>query len=162
MARFLRIFYLIEASLAGVCYAIVALALISDVFAREFFNYSIYGIQRAAVLLVITTAYLGLGLATSKNQHLRPRFTDGWVPGIYQSTVARFGDFLAAIAFAVMGWFALQLVLTSLHWGDRVNVILFPLWMVQWVMPYGFLSAAVRFSIFFLRPDLKPVEQENG
>lgn len=159
MARFLRLFFLMEATLAGLCYAVVALAMISDVFAREFFNYSIYGVQRAAVLFVIATAYFGLGLATAQNQHLRPRFADGWTPKPYQPFVARFGDLLSAMAFATMGYFAFKMVQDNYQWEETVPVILIPLWTVQWIMPYGFFSAAVRFVIFVLRPDLKPAEQ---
>lgn len=159
MARFMRIFFLIEAGLAGLCYAVVALAMISDVFAREFFNYSIYGVQRAAVLFVIATAYFGLGLATSQNQHLRPRFADGWAPARYQSLVTRLGDLLSAIAFATMGYFSFLMVKANHEWDETIPVILIPLWTVQWIMPYGFFSAAIRFVVFFLRPDLKPLEQ---
>lgn len=160
MKTFLRYFYLTEASIAALCYATVGVAMIADVIAREFFNYSIYGLQRASVLLVIVTAYLGMGLATADNKHLRPRFTDGWIPVAYHPAMARIGDLLAAIIFAAMGWFAFKLLQTGIKWDDKVNILLIPLWSVQWVMPYGFLSSAFRFLIFFFRPDLKPGEQE--
>jgi TRAP-type C4-dicarboxylate transport system permease small subunit len=158
MAAFMQRLFNIEAFLASTCYILVALAIILDIAAREFFQFSIFGIQRIAVFLVIAVAYIGMALAAGQNKHLRPRFADNWAPASWRLFIERFGDLLAAVLFTLMGVIAAQMVMTTYEYGWDATVIRFPLWMVQWVMPYGFFSTAFRYAIFFIRPDLKPTE----
>lgn len=158
MSHILILLNKLEAFAASACYGLVAFALVLDVLARELFNHSIFGIQRAAVYLVIATAYLGMGLATGENKHLRPRFADGWLPASWQTGLKRLSDLVATILFALMGYLSLQLVATSFQWQDQASMLNIPLWTLQWVMPYGFLSCSLRYAMYFFNPSLKPQE----
>jgi len=158
MAKFLQGLFKFEAVLASTCYACVALALILDVASRELFSHSIFGIQRIAVFMVIATSYMGMGLAAGQNKHLRPRFADNWLPPTWQPYIARISDLVSALLFFSMGMVCLELVLTTYQWQDQASMINIPLWTIQWVMPYGFFSTALRYGAFSMSPDLKPQE----
>jgi len=129
-----------------------------DVASRELLNHSIYGIQRIAVFMVIATSYMGMGLAAGQNKHLRPRFADQWLPLAWRPAIARTSDLVSALLFLAMGIVCVELVYTTYQWQDQASMIKIPLWTIQWVMPYGFFSTAIRYGAFALRPDLKPQE----
>jgi len=175
MAVFMQRLFNIEAFVASVCYILVALAIIVDVAAREFFNESIFGIQKIAVYLVITVAYVGMAMAAGQNKHLRPRFADNWAPASWRLFIERFSDLLAAILFLFMAGVAFQMLQNNFNhpewyamhirgpvWssesGWKIATIGVSEWMVRWVMVYGFFSTSFRYAVFFIRPDLKPAE----
>lgn len=175
MAVFMQRLFNVEAFVASTCYILVALAIVIDVAAREFFNESIFGIQRIAVYLVIAVAYIGMGLAAGQNKHLRPRFADNWAPASWRLFIERFGDLLAAVLFLFMAvvafqmlqnnfahpdWYAMHIraPMWSSEFGWKITTIGVPEYAVRWVMAYGFFSTSFRYTVFFIRPDLKPAE----
>ena len=175
MAAFMQRLFNVEAFLASTFYILVALAIVVDVAAREFFNESIFGIQQIAVYLVIAVAYVGMGLAAGQNKHLRPRFADNWAPASWRLFIERVGDLLAAVLFLFMAvvafemvehfikhpdWIALRVRAPgwSTESGWRIVTHGIPEWTVRWLMAYGFFSTAFRYAVFFIRPDLKPAE----
>ena len=179
MAAFMRQLFNVEAFVASACYILVALAIIVDVAAREFFNESIFGIQQVAVFLVIIVAYVGMGLAAGQNKHLRPRFADNWAPASWRLFIGRFGDLLAAVLFIFMAgvafemveqfykhpdWFALRVRAPSwsTEFGWKIVTHGIPEWTVRWIMAYGFFSTGFRYAVFFIRPDLKPAESGSA
>jgi len=60
--------------------------------------------------------------------------------------------------FVFAGYVSLKLVMSSYEIGFLVPVVDWPLWVVQLIMPYAFLSNAMRHLAFFMVPSLKPEE----
>ena len=156
MSAILKWLQRFESVIAAIAYAIVAGLLLGEIVAREFFASSIWGSQRMAVFAAIFAGFLGLTLTTGVNGHLRPQFADRWLPAAWDTAVARFGDFLSAIIFLSMAWFSSAYIGETFTNGDQAAVLYWPLWPLQLVLPYAFVSCALKHTIFGLKPALKP------
>lgn len=161
MQHLLDRFYRFEAAFAAAAYVVVTLALLTDIASREFFGHAILGIQRVAVYAAIAAGLIGLGLATHKGKHLRPKFTDAWLPQAWHANAARVGDALAFITYAAATYFACLLVRDSYQFGFLAPVLDWPIWYVQLLLPYTFLSTAVRHLAYVVKPQLRPQEEQQ-
>jgi len=157
--KVLKILFFAEATIATLLYVMIAASLASDVFMREVAGSSLGGIQRICVYAMIQTGFIGLGLAAAKGMHLRPRFTDGWVPERFQIFIQRIGSFLMAAIFGFFVIFGIQFVQEAIQYADLARPFKFPIWILQMVVPYAFASTSLRYLIFGLFPVLNPEEQ---
>ncbi|MCB1407984.1 MAG: TRAP transporter small permease subunit [Rhodobacteraceae bacterium] len=153
--RLLTVLETVEGYAATLAYAGVAALLIGDVIAREVFASPILGSQSLAVLAAIVAGFLGLSLATSSGSHLRPEFLDRALPPRFDPFVSRASDLIAAVFYVAIAVFALRFVDQSRVAGDRAAVLYFQLWPIQLVIPYAFISSALRHMTYALYPDLK-------
>lgn len=156
MKSFLAVLYRIEALVAAVAYAVVATLLIGEIVAREVFYTSIEGSLQIAVFGAVFAGFLGMSLATARNSHLRPQLADGWVPKSWDAGMSRMADVLSAAIFIVVGIFAILYVRETMITGERAAVLYWYVWPIQLVIPYAFLSSALRHIAFAIWPDLKP------
>ncbi len=137
-------------------YTIVAILLIGDVIGREVFNVSILGTKIIAVYTAIVAGFVGFSLATAANAHLRPEAFDRLVTGPAGDALARTGDAVTGVFYLVLAWFGFTFVQFSMEAGDRAAVLYFALWPIQLIIPYTFVSSAIRHFAFAWRPELKP------
>ncbi|MFK7755000.1 MAG: TRAP transporter small permease [Sedimentitalea sp.] len=155
MIQLLRSLRFVESLVATGAYATVATLLICDVVGREVFGTAFLGADQLAVYGAIIAGFLGLTLATSDNAHLRPGFMDFVFKG-REATAIRIGDGMSCaffIASAVVAW---SFVSVSMEAQDRAPVFYFVVWPLQIIIPYAFMSCALKHGIFALRPSLKP------
>lgn len=148
----------LETCLAAVAYAGVVLILVAEVIAVDVFSTALWGSQQVAVLCGIVACMLGLTLATGQSAHFRPLFTDWMIPNAWADRV---GDLISAVLFAVFFFFAVQFVLQSHAFSDRVPVINILLWPVQLVVPYVLASCAFKHAVFACAPRVKDVLAER-
>ncbi len=152
MMLLLRFLMKAEAIVAAAAYAATTLLLLADVVAREFFSQSLWGAQQTAILCSILAGMIGLTLATGRGAHFRPEFADGV---LRFKAIDRIGDLISAVLFAVIAYYAVEFVLESRDFGDRVPVVNLMLWPVQIVVPYAMISSAIKHAIFALSPQAK-------
>ncbi|MCF3592486.1 TRAP transporter small permease [Rhodobacteraceae bacterium LMO-12] len=157
--RFLRALFALEAAGAILAYVLIASMLLGDVIAREVLGTSLGGVQRISVYLMIITGFLGLGLASAKGRHLRPRFADGLIPETFTTVASRIGSGLMCIIFIGFFVIAVQYVHETYSYGDLARSTKFPLWVIQLIIPYAFASISLRYLIFFVYPALSPSEE---
>ncbi len=158
----LSLLELLEGYAAMLAYSGVAALLIGDVLAREVLGVPVLGSQSIAVLAAIVAGFLGLSLATAKGVHLRPAAFDQILPARFDPFLARGADVVAAVFYAAMTVFAIRFVMESHAAGDRAAVLYFSLWPVQLVMPYAFLSCAIRHAAYALAPGIRPQPGATG
>ena len=159
--RFLRRLWLLEATVCVLAFSITAIALIADVLGREFFGNGIFGAQRLAVW---TTAIAGLvcfALVTAEGGHLRPRFADGWLPKAIEPHIDRIAELVSAAICIFLGWFAIGFVQSSAALGERGMAIPIVVWPIQLILPWMFLSSALRHLCFAAWPELRPVPKQE-
>ncbi len=156
--RLLAAVFTLEAAVAVTGYAVVAGLLVLDVALRELWGTSIYGAQRVSVYIMIITGFLGLGLASAKGRHLRPRFADGLIPPAFAAAATRLGDLVMAATLLAFAWIGVRFVLDAHEFGDMARVIDIPLWYLHLVVPYAFVATALRYALFALYPSLRPEE----
>ena len=156
--RFLAFLFLIESSVAIIAYVVIAALLLVDVGMRELAGSSIWGAQRISVYLMIVTGFLGLGLAADRGRHLRPNFADHLIPARFAALADRTGSAIMAAVFLYFAWLGIDFVRSAYEYGDMARTIKTPLWMIELVVPYAFLSIALRYGFYAIWPELKPTE----
>ena len=152
----LKILTGIESVLACVAYSIVAFLLIGDVIGRELLSSPIHGAQKMAVYAAIVAGFIGLSLATADNMHLRPTFLDNVLPARFNASLGRLSDSFACLFFLGMAIVGLLFVRESMRFEDKAAVLYWVLWPIQMIIPYAFLSTALRHGLFAAYPDVKP------
>lgn len=147
--------------MATLSYAAVTLSLLSDIVGRELFGQGIWGAERFAVYAAIIAAFLGLSLASADDLLIRPRFLDAIVPQRFNVAVNRASDAVSALIYMSLGGLAIGYVMGSYARGDITPVLDWPLWPLQLVLPYSFLSAGGRHLLYSVQPDLKQAKIYN-
>ncbi|MFN5512656.1 MAG: TRAP transporter small permease [Burkholderiales bacterium] len=131
-------------------------ALVADVIAREFFGNGIFGAQRFAVWATAIAGLVGFALVTAERGHLRPQFTDKWLPAAWDPHMERISDVVSAAICIALGWYAIEFVKSSHALGERGMAIPIKLWPIQLILPWMFFSSAIRHLVFAALPVLRP------
>ena len=153
MRLYVQLLLWLESAVAVVAYLTTATVLLSQIIAREIFTTSIQGGAKVSVLCAIVAGCLGLVIATGENAHLRPSFADNVLPAKWGE---RIGDVVSALLHLGFAYFAIVFVRQSYEFGDVAEIIRWPLWMVQIVFPYMFISSAFKHLVFAYQPEWKP------
>ena len=131
-------------------------ALVADVIAREFFGNGIFGAQRFAVWATAIAGLIGFAVVTAERGHLRPQFMDKWLPASWDPHMERVSDVVSALICIVLGVYAIEFVKSSYALGERGMAIPIKLWPIQIILPWMFLSSALRHLAFAAYPALRP------
>lgn len=156
--KLLTLLTLVEAVASTVAFCLIAGLLIADVALREMTGTSMYGAQRISVYAMILIGFLGIGLATAKGRHLRPRFVDRLLPDNLVHFAARLGDAVMAITWLVFAFLGINFVREAREFDDLAHLIEIPLWLLYLVVPYAFAAVAARHIVFALFSNLRPEE----
>lgn len=154
--RAMRWLFWAEASVAVTAFLVVAVALMADVIGREFFGDGIFGAQRVAVWATAIAGLGGFALVTAEGGHLRPQFADGWLPKDWDPYLARLGDVVSAAICLFLAWFAWEFVMENRRLGERGMAVPILVWPIQLILPWMFLSSALRYIAFAALPQLRP------
>lgn len=144
--------------MAALAYAATTVLLLGDVFAREFLSQSLWGAQQTAIICSILAGMIGLTLASGRQVHFRPEFADGLLRWPF---IDRLGDLISTVLFAGFAFYAIEFVIESREFSDRVPVVNLLLWPVQIVVPYALLSSALKHLVFALNPAAKTALKEG-
>ncbi|MFB9355703.1 TRAP transporter small permease [Sneathiella chinensis] len=144
----------VEWTAAGFGLFFITLAVIGDVVMREAGTGGIQGAVSIAVLVMIMTGFLGVPLAFDDNRHLRITVFDGlWPWGA--ELLRRLSCLLSAGLLLCFAWYGGLFALESYELGEQTVMFSLPLWPAFAVLPYAFLSAAVRMLLYLCVPDLQ-------
>jgi TRAP-type C4-dicarboxylate transport system permease small subunit len=157
-ARALGALHAAEQAVAVTAILAAAAALIADLLGRELFGSGIFGAQRAAVHLTFVAGMLGFVLATSRGEHLRIKATDHLLPAHWEPWVARAGSLVSCAILWGLAWSAWGFAMQTRGVGERSVTLGIPVWPIQAVMAYAFLSAGLRHLAYAWMPALRPRE----
>jgi len=152
----------VEAAIVLIAYFIIAMLLLADVLLRELFGTSISGAQRVSVFFMIISGFVGLGLATDRGSHLRPRFADGLIPRSHTKLAERVGTFIMTAVFFYFSWLGITFVQATYEFGEKARTINVPLWMIQMVVPYAFFSVGLRYLFYTIWPSLNSSAEKSS
>lgn len=154
--RLLGALFALEAAVAGLAFVLLAAALFADVVARELTGNGIWGAQRFAVYAMVVAAMLGFAVTTHLNRHLSIEAAQRALPASLGPLVARIGDAVSAAICLFLCYWAVRFVLVSYETQERGMALEILVWPIQAVLPWAFLSAALRHLAFAAWPALKP------
>ena len=158
MNKFLDILTRIERFAASILIFVLTIFVVMDVGVREIFKEGIPWAQKGAVYMMIWAGFLGAVLITHKVEHLRPEIADKFWTGKLKSFYLRANNLLVFIFTAAMAYYSYKYVMESREFADRNVIIDMPMWVLQAVIPYCFLSMSVRYFYFILFPREKDPE----
>ena len=153
MNKFISILSRFEKIVAASCMGIMTVLVICDVLSREFLNKGIPWAQKSAVYLMIWGGFIGAVLITEKAAHLRPEVADKIWGEKGQKLFVRIQNFTMLVFCFVFTYYAFLYVKESFSFGDKSVVLQVPLWTLQVVIPYTFLSMGIRNIYFLFNPD---------
>lgn len=153
-----------RAELAITCaaFAVLALVIFADVLVREISGSGLAWSRQIGVYANVVVTLVGIGLASASGAHLRPRFTDRWLPAAWDPWLTRIGELLTAVFCLTFAWLALSVVRETYALDERSVVLRLAVWPFQAVLPLAFVLAALRHACYGAWPALRPAERGEG
>jgi TRAP-type C4-dicarboxylate transport system permease small subunit len=145
----------IERLLAATLVCVLTGLVVTDVISREIWKTGIPWAQKGAVYMMIWAGFLGAVLVTQKVEHLRPEVADKIWKGRARGIYLRVHNLLVLAFTLSMAWYSCLYVLESKEFGDRNVIIDMPMWVLQLIIPYTFISMSVRYLYFVFFPKEK-------
>jgi len=129
----------------------------SQIFLRNFFDYSLFWGDEMLRLMVLWITIAG-GLAASRmDKHISIEVLDRFLPAKAQLATKIIIDFFTASVCGLFAWHSARFVLSSYEYGDTLMANT-PAWMLQIILPIGFGLMAYRHLVLALkRPFKQPV-----
>jgi TRAP-type C4-dicarboxylate transport system permease small subunit len=157
-----------ECLVAMAAFTFIAVILLLDVIGRELLGplvrlfgakaaTGIFASQKMSVYALVIGAFAGIGIATATASHLVPRVLFGVIPDRWSPAVNRFADLLTAVFLVGVSYYGFVFVESSFATDLRAPVLNWPVWPFQLAIPLGFISAALRYFLYALWPDLRPI-----
>ena len=169
--KLMTVWHTVECWIAVAAFGFIALILLLDVLGRELLGpivrlfglkmaTGIFASQKMSVYALVVGSFAGIGIATATGSHLVPRVGFGWVPESWGPAIDRLADLITAVFLVAVTYYAFRFVRSSMSIDLRAPVLGWPVWPFQLAIPLGFLSAAGRYFLFAMWPDLRPVPPE--
>lgn len=159
-AAFLKYLTRFESFVAVFALFISATALLADIFAREFFKVGLFGSFRVAVYATAASALVGFCVCISHGTHLRISFLDNAAPEAWRPLVIRVGYLMSFAICVFFAYWAVFYVNQTAMLGEADPSLRVVVWPMQLVMPWMFISGAVRYLAYFAFPSIAAHEEE--
>ena len=146
----------IEVSILVFCVASLGILLITNVFARTFFQ-SIYFAEEVSKFLVMLTTFTGVSYAVRKARHIRMgAFLDA-MPQKMEKVFIIIISTVSAVVMGIMTWFSYQYLINAMDMGHMTPALRVPKWTFYVIIPIGFGLA----SIQYIRTIIKNLTEEE-
>jgi len=134
----------VEVSILVFCTASLAILLITNVFARTFFQ-SIYFAEEISKFLVMLTTFTGVSYGVRKARHIRMgAFLDAMPPKM-EKTFLIIISFVSAVVMAIMTWFSYKYLMNAMQMGHMTPALRVPKWTFYVIIPIGFGLACIQY-----------------
>jgi TRAP-type C4-dicarboxylate transport system permease small subunit len=134
----------VEVSILVFCVASLGLLLITNVFARTFFQ-SIYFAEEVSKFLVMLTTFTGVSYGVRKARHIRMgAFLDAMPPKM-EKTFLIIISLISAVVMAIMTWFSYKYLMNAMDMGHMTPALRVPKWTFYVIIPIGFGLACIQY-----------------
>lgn len=134
----------LEVSILVACVAALAVLLITNVFARTFFQ-SIYFAEEISRFLVMLTTFTGVSYGVRRARHIRMgAFLDAMPPKMEKVFIL----IICAVSAFVMGamaWFSYEYLMNAMSRGHVTSALRAPKWTFYIILPIGFGLACIQY-----------------
>lgn len=133
-----------EVSILVFCTTMLAVLLITNVFARTFFQ-SIYFAEEVSKFLVMLTTFTGVSYAVRKARHIRMgAFLDA-MPARMEKAFIIIISIISAVVMGIMAWFSYKYLINAMHMGHMTPALRVPKWTFYVIIPIGFGLACIQY-----------------
>ena len=134
----------VEVSILVFCVAALGILLITNVFARTFFQ-SIYFAEEVSKFLVMLTTFTGVSYGVRKARHIRMgAFLDA-MPPTMEKTFIIIISLISAVVMGIMAWASWEYLMNAMHKGHMTPALRMPKWTFYVIIPVGFGLAAIQY-----------------
>jgi C4-dicarboxylate transporter DctQ subunit len=134
----------VEVSILVFCVAALGVLLITNVFARTFFQ-SIYFAEEVSKFLVMLTTFAGVSYAVRKARHIRMgAFLDA-MPQKMEKVFIIIISIVSAVVMGIMTWFSYQYLKNAMNMGHMTPALRVPKWTFYVIIPVGFGLACIQY-----------------
>lgn len=135
---------IIEVSILVFCVAALGVLLITNVFARTFFQ-SIYFAEEVSKFLVMLTTFTGVSYAVRKARHIRMgAFLDA-MPRKMEKVFIIIISIVSAVVMGIMTWFSYKYLINAMDMGHVTPALRVPKWTFYVIIPIGFGLACIQY-----------------
>ena len=143
-------------------FAVMTIALLADVISRKLLQTGLVGATEVAVMAMVALSMAGIGIATDAAAHFRLNALDRLLPRAFEGFVDRLAALLTAAFFGTLLVLTILMISQALALGDRTEILRVPIWILQCFLALGFLTNMLRFAVYALKPELRPVSETSG
>lgn len=158
-SRLLKFISSVEQWVTLSAFIAIAVVMIGDLIGREFFGYSFATSKRVALFLMFYIAFIGIPLATQQQQHLKISSIENFLPKRWTKCLFYLRHLITAGFTLTIMILTARYIFTGIALDERDALIGLPLWYIQFVIFYSFLSVSFRHILYIVTPTL--VEQES-
>ena len=145
----------IEVSILVFCVATLGILLITNVFARTFFQ-SIYFAEEVSKFLVMLMTFAGVSYGVRKARHIRMgAFLDAMPPKM-EKTFIIIISLVSAIVMAIMTWASWEYLLNAMSKGHMTPALRVPKWTFYAIIPVGFGLACIQYIRTIIKNFIEP------
>lgn len=136
----------VENLLLVVLLGAMMLLAVGQIVLRTFFNAGLIWADELLKIMVLWVALVASVAASRNQRHLRIDVLSHFVPERFARLPETVVNAFAALICGVVAWHAVRYVSLTLEFDDRV-LLDTPAWMVQGVLPLGFLLMCYHFAV---------------
>ncbi|MEJ2727999.1 MAG: TRAP transporter small permease [Deltaproteobacteria bacterium] len=134
----------VEVSILVFCVAALGILLITNVFARTFYQ-SIYFAEEVSKFLVMLTTFTGVSYAVRKARHIRMgAFLDA-MPEKLEKVFIIIISIVSAVVMGIMTWFSYRYLMNAMEMGHMTPALRVPKWTFYVIIPIGFGLACIQY-----------------
>lgn len=134
----------IEVSILVFCVTALAVLLISNVFARTFFQ-SIYFAEEVSKFLVLLMTFVGVSYGVRKARHIRMgAFLDAMPPRM-EKVFLIIISLVSAVVMGMMTWFSYKYLMNAMAMDHMTPALRVPKWTFYVIVPIGFGLACIQY-----------------
>ena len=134
----------VEVSILVFCVAALGILLITNVFARTFFQ-SIYFAEEVSKFLVILITFAGMSYGVRKARHIRMGAFLDFMPPKMEKVFLIIISIISALVMGIMAWFSYLYLMNAFDLGHTTAALRLPKWTFYAIIPIGFGMASLQY-----------------
>lgn len=136
----------IEGYLLSICLAIMVIMVLFQIFLRNFFSSGIAGGDAIVRHMLLWVGFLGAGLATRGGMHIRIDLASKILSPKHMQFARVFTDIFSVIVGSLLVYASFNFVKLEYKAADELLFMHIPIWMMESIIPIGFLIITLRFA----------------
>ncbi|MBT3993063.1 MAG: TRAP transporter small permease [Gammaproteobacteria bacterium] len=154
----LKLLTTFEKSITFFAFLVLVTVMFTDVAMREITGTGLHWSRQVGVYANLFVVMFGLGVASSEGAHLRPKFSDNWLPKKFEPVLIQLQEGFMSFFCLCFAIIAFQVVAETYRDDVQSIVLRMAIWPFQMVIPIAFFIAAIRHSIYAIHPKYRPLK----
>lgn len=146
-SRFNRVVTRIEDALIILFLFLMLAAVLAQILMRNLFQSGIPGAEALIRHLVLWIAFMGAGVASRSRSHVRIDVLSHFVKGRFKNWMDITVDGFSCLVCATLMAASCRFVFIEWQTGNLSTLFGLPVWILQLIMPAGYLVIAIRFAL---------------